>query len=171
MGKGEERLLPEDGRDVVRVDEGGEVAHERIDDAVRQGVLLEQQRAQEEGVGGGEGHLGQLEDRDGRMQHWDRDLLKHRGEDVRLPDGAVVLAERQQEALEEGGRLVERALQREVEVEVELVVLLDVALRAGRRHGECKRRATATAPWPEARWVRGDAPRSRARREARCVGG
>jgi hypothetical protein len=69
LRKGEQRLLPDDRRNVGRVEEGLKVVDESVDDAVGQRVLFEQHGTQKESVGGCEIHLRQLQDGHGRMEH------------------------------------------------------------------------------------------------------
>src|SRR2546423_150671 len=65
-----------------------------------------------------------------RMQDWYAHFGNDAADDVRLSESTAIHNQGEEEALEEGRRLVERLFERVVEVHVELAVLMDVLLDA-----------------------------------------
>ena len=125
LGEDEEGLVPEDDHAALVLDEGGEVVDDGVDDAVREGVLFVEEGAEEDRVGAAVGHLGDLHDARGRVEHGDAALGEHGRDDDGLLERAVAgLAEREQEALEEARGLVERLLDGHVVLKVELQIKL-----------------------------------------------
>lgn len=62
----------------------------------------------------------------GRVKHGNRDPGKHGGNDVGFADGAATHEQREEEADEEGSRLVETLLEGVEQVDIELLVFADI---------------------------------------------
>mmetsp|Transcript_6588 Transcript_6588/g.13815 ORF Transcript_6588/g.13815 Transcript_6588/m.13815 type:complete len:595 (-) Transcript_6588:62-1846(-) len=126
LHKGEEGLMPQDRKFPFVVDEGGEVLHQASDDGGGEGVLFVQEGFDEYGRGAAVLELGEFVYGDGGVMDRYGDALKDRGHDGRLAEGAVVLAEGQEDALEECGGFVDRLFEGHVVVIIELLVGVDV---------------------------------------------
>mmetsp|Transcript_26540 Transcript_26540/g.61951 ORF Transcript_26540/g.61951 Transcript_26540/m.61951 type:complete len:255 (-) Transcript_26540:632-1396(-) len=133
LRKRKQALLPQQRGRILRLLETDKVLDELVDHAIRQRVLLEEERAEEERVGAGEAHLGELEDGDGGVQHRHRDLGQHGAHDQRLLERRGAFPEGEQHAFEEGGWLEDRLLDCVVQMEVELPVAADVVLHIGQQ--------------------------------------
>ena len=136
--------MPQHGQLARVAAEATEVIDDRVDDLVRHGVLLVEQDAEEEAVGARVVHVGQLGDGGGRVQDRHRHLDEHARDDGGLAQGAGAgRAEREEDALEEGGWLAERDLERAVRVHAQLARLGDLVAHALEQHGAVEALAAA----------------------------
>ncbi|RNA30906.1 hypothetical protein BpHYR1_017137 [Brachionus plicatilis] len=102
---------------------------------VRQSVLLVQENADKNRIGARVLHLGNFEQSSGRVEHGNGAFGHYAADDDGLSERTIPgLAQRQQDALEKGGRLKQRFLQRHVQVKVEPLVFVDVVADARQQH-------------------------------------
>ena len=126
----QQALVPQHRQHALVLLEAREVAHQRVDQHVRQRVLLVQQHRHEQRRRALVAirrlsptrlrQLRHLHQRRRAVRHRHRHLRQHAAHDHRLAQRAALLAQRQQNPLEEGRRLVHRLLQRLVQMVVQL---------------------------------------------------
>lgn len=120
----------------VFASEAEKVKYKRINNLVRERVLLFQQRS-DENVGGAPAFtaLGDLLSSDitqalescSRVKNRDRDASQNRRNNVCFSQSAAATADqREEKALEKGGRLIETFLERVEKVDVELLVIINI---------------------------------------------
>ena len=139
LDEAQEGLVPHH-RELARLlAEAQEVVHEGVDDAERQGVLLIEEHAEEEGRGAGVLQLGELEQRGGGVQHRDGPSREHRREHNRLTKRARPTgAQRDEYALVERRGFKRRLLQRLIQREVQPFMFGNIVADAGQEHERVK---------------------------------
>ena len=109
LDKGQEGLVPQDGELALLVAEAEKVEDDSVNHPVRERVLLIQEYAEEDGVGPGVLHFGDLEHARARMEDGDRVLGEDGADDDGLSEGAITgLAQRDEETLEERGDMIKK---------------------------------------------------------------
>jgi hypothetical protein len=102
--------------------EADKVKDEGVDDFVGQGVLLVEEDADEERRRAGVVHLGEPEEGGARVKNGDADFGDDAADDDGFAEGAGAgLAEREEDALEEGGGLVQSAFERLIGLNAQLL--------------------------------------------------
>mmetsp|Transcript_14432 Transcript_14432/g.36795 ORF Transcript_14432/g.36795 Transcript_14432/m.36795 type:complete len:206 (+) Transcript_14432:285-902(+) len=127
LSKCEKSLVPPDGKLSVISTETNKVIDNGIDDLAREGILLLQESAHEDGSCARVIHVSQLEQSDCGVDRGDRDFLENARNNNGLSQGAVPLLYKSKEkTLVESSRLVQRLLHRQVEMEIQSFMLGDV---------------------------------------------